>query len=137
MAARTQLRLLPAPRSCPFFRQQIAVAQQFRRHVDAYLEGLRALGRRRARGRRCDGSPGATNKGVCPVFAAEVIAEIETLVGADAVEDWDFEAIDVAARRCVWLPAPSSMGRRRHLGLRRADGVGRVRAARSLRRPPG
>lgn len=31
-------------------------------------------------------------------FAAEVVAEIEALVGDGAVDDWDLEAIEMAAR---------------------------------------
>ena len=33
------------------------------------------------------------------VLQAEVIAEIDTLIGTDAVDGWDFEAIETAARR--------------------------------------
>ena len=40
------------------------------------------------------------------VLQAEVIAEIDTLVGTDAVDGWDFEAIETAARRqAMWLAA--------------------------------
>ena len=33
------------------------------------------------------------------VFQREIVAEIEALVGPDSVDDWDMEAIEVAARR--------------------------------------
>ncbi len=40
------------------------------------------------------------------VLHAEVIAEIDTLVGTDAIDDWDVEAIETAARRqTMWVAA--------------------------------
>ena len=51
---------------------------------------------RRARGRLARGGQKA---GFNATFEAEIIAKIETLVGPGAVDDWDFEAIETAARR--------------------------------------
>jgi hypothetical protein len=56
--------------------------------------GRRPIGRPRgglARGRQ--------KRGLQAAFAAEVVAEIETLVGPGAVDRLDFEAVEVAARR--------------------------------------
>jgi hypothetical protein len=47
------------------------------------------------------GNPPRTGgkKGLCAALQTEVAQEIATLVGAGAVDDWDFEAIETAARR--------------------------------------
>ena len=42
---------------------------------------------------------GGEEGGFKAAFEAEIVAEIKTLVGAGAVDDWDFEAIETAARR--------------------------------------
>jgi hypothetical protein len=42
---------------------------------------------------------GGQKGGLKEAFGAEIAAEIEALVGEGAVEDWDFEAIEMAARR--------------------------------------
>ena len=58
------------------------------------------MGRRPARNARSGRASGGGPKGgLTAAFAAEVVAEIDALVGGDAVEDWDFEAIETAARR--------------------------------------
>ena len=44
---------------------------------------------------------GREKGGFKAAFAAEIVAEIEALVGTGAVDDWDFEAIETAARRRV------------------------------------
>ncbi len=46
------------------------------------------------------------------VIQTEVIAEIETLVGGDAVDGWDFEAIETAARRKAMFVAARAVERR-------------------------
>jgi hypothetical protein len=51
---------------------------------------------RNARGGRARGRPKGGLKTAC---AAEVVAEINALVGAAVVERWDFEAIETAGRR--------------------------------------
>ncbi|MEK7385148.1 MAG: hypothetical protein AABZ83_01795, partial [candidate division NC10 bacterium] len=63
------------------------------------MAGLRAVGRRRA-GRTRGGLEGGGQKGgFKAAFEAEIIGEIETLVGTGAVDGWDFEAIELAVRR--------------------------------------
>jgi len=52
---------------------------------------------RRARGGLRGG--GGQKGGFKTAFEAEIVAEIEALVGDGAVEDWDLEAIETAARR--------------------------------------
>ena len=42
---------------------------------------------------------GGEKGGFKTAFEAEIVAEIETLVGTGTVDDWDFEAIETAARR--------------------------------------
>ena len=57
------------------------------------------MGRRptgRARGGLARGGP---KGGFTTAFEAEIVTEIETLVGPGAVDDWDLEAIETAARR--------------------------------------
>ena len=46
------------------------------------------------------------------VLQAEVIAEIDTLIGTDAVDGWDFEAIETAARRQAMCVAARAVARR-------------------------
>jgi hypothetical protein len=46
------------------------------------------------------------------VFEAEIVAEIEALVGDGAVGDWDFEAIEVAARRKALRVAARAVAQR-------------------------
>jgi hypothetical protein len=45
-------------------------------------------------------------------FEAEIVAEIEALVGPGAVDDWDFEAIEAAARRKAMRVAARAVERR-------------------------
>jgi len=57
------------------------------------------MGRRPTR-RAGGGLAGGGQKGgFKAAFEAEIVAEIEALAGDGAVEDWDLEAIEVAARR--------------------------------------
>ena len=59
---------------------------------------MRALGRRpTGRGGLRDGS--GKKKGLQAAFATEIGAEIAALVGKSTVDEWDFEAIETAARR--------------------------------------
>ena len=57
------------------------------------------MGRRPTRSARGGLARGGPKGGLKEAFGAEVAAEIEALVGAGAVEGWDFEAIETAARR--------------------------------------
>ena len=57
--------------------------------------------RGQARDARGDLTRGRQKGGFKTAFAAEIVAEIEALVGPGAVEDWDFEAIETAARRAA------------------------------------
>ena len=57
--------------------------------------------RGQARGARGDLARGRQKGGFKTAFAAEIVAEIDALVGPGAVEDWDFEAIETAARRAA------------------------------------
>ncbi len=56
-------------------------------------------------GRRPTGKPGGRlarggqKKGFKTAFEVETVNEIETLLGTGVVVDWDFEAIEMAARR--------------------------------------
>jgi hypothetical protein len=45
-------------------------------------------------------------------FEQEIVAEIEALVGSGAVDDWDFEAIETAARRKAMRVAARAVERR-------------------------
>ena len=45
-------------------------------------------------------------------FEAEIVAEIEALVGPGAVDGWDFEAIETAARRQAMCVAARAVERR-------------------------
>ena len=71
------------------------------------------------------------------VLHAEVIAEIDTLVGTDAIDDWDVEAIETAARRqTMWVAARRrrAADQRRHVRSRWTDSAVRLRAASAIRR---
>ncbi len=50
--------------------------------------------------------------GLKEAFDAEIVAEIETLVGPGAVDGWDFEAIETAARRKAMCVAARAVERR-------------------------
>jgi hypothetical protein len=71
------------------------------------------MGRRRT-GRRFSGlrRGGGQKGGFKAAFQAEIVAEIEALVGTGAVEEWDFEAIEVAARRKAMQVAARAVERR-------------------------
>jgi len=76
---------------------------------------MRAVDRRQRDHLRCtvgraDGWEKKTTLGA--VIQAEVIAEIETLVGTNAVDDLDFEAIEVAVRRKAMRVAARAVERR-------------------------
>jgi hypothetical protein len=71
------------------------------------------VGRRPARnGRGGLARGGGPKGGLKAAFAAEVVAEIDALVGADAVEAWDFEAIETAARRAALRVAARAVEQR-------------------------
>jgi len=55
---------------------------------------------------------GGQKGGLKEAFDAEVIAEIEALVGPDAVDGLDFEAIEMGARRRVFQVASRAVARR-------------------------
>ena len=57
------------------------------------------MGRRPAGSTRGGLARGGQKGGFKEAFEAEIVAEIETLVGTGTVDDWDFEAIETAARR--------------------------------------
>lgn len=57
------------------------------------------MGRRPTGRARGGGAGGGQKKGFREAFAAEVVTEIEALVGPGAVDGLDFEAIETAARR--------------------------------------
>jgi hypothetical protein len=69
-------------------------------------------------GRRPTGSTrgglarGGQKGGFKAAFEAEIVAEIEALVGTGAVDDWDFEAIETAARRKAMRVAARAVERR-------------------------
>jgi hypothetical protein len=79
------------------------------------------VGRRptgRARGGLARGQKG----GFKVAFEAEIVAEIEALVGDGAADDWDFEAIETAARRQAMRVAARAVERR--LNADTSDHVG-------------
>ncbi len=51
------------------------------------------------RGTRGDLARGRPKGGFTTAFEAEIVTEIDALVGPATVEDWDLEAIEMAARR--------------------------------------
>jgi hypothetical protein len=57
------------------------------------------MGQRPARNARGGLARGGQKRGFKAAFEGEIVAEIEALVGTDAVDDWDLEAIETAARR--------------------------------------
>jgi hypothetical protein len=57
------------------------------------------VGRRPTRSTRGGLARGGQKGGLKEAFGAEIATEIEALVGPGAVEGWDFEAIETAARR--------------------------------------
>ena len=57
------------------------------------------MGRRPTRRHRGWLERGGQKKGFKTAFEAEIVTEIEALVGTGAVEEWDFEAIETAVRR--------------------------------------
>lgn len=55
---------------------------------------------------------GGQKGGLKAAFETEIVAEVEGLVGAGAVDDWDFEAIETAARRQALRVAARAVERR-------------------------
>ena len=55
---------------------------------------------------------GGQKRGLKAAFEAEIVAEIEALVGTGAVEDWDFEAIETAVRREALRVAAAAVAQR-------------------------
>lgn len=55
---------------------------------------------------------GGRKRGLKAPFEAEIVAEIEALVGTGAVDDWDLEAIEMAARRKAMRVAARAVERR-------------------------
>jgi hypothetical protein len=83
---------------------------------------LRALGRRRTTTTRLGRgglSAGRLKRGLQTAFAAEIITEIEALVGSG--EQWDLEAIETAARRQALLVAARAVEQRLNADV--SDGV--------------
>ena len=76
------------------------------------LAGLRTVGRRPTGRARGGGAGGGQKKGFSEAFAAEVVAEIEALVGPGAATGLDFEAIETAARRRALTVAARAVARR-------------------------
>jgi hypothetical protein len=70
------------------------------------------MGRRRVESARGGLARGGQKRGFKAAFEAEIVAEIEALVGTGAVDDWDFEAIETAARRKAMRVAARAVERR-------------------------
>jgi len=70
------------------------------------------MGRRRVESTRGGLARGGQKGGLKAAFEAEIVAEIEALVGTGAVGDWDFEAIETAARRKAMRVAARAVERR-------------------------
>ncbi len=106
--------------------------------VGTVLAGLRAVGRcptRRLRGRL---ARGGQKKGFKMAFEVETVTEIEALLGTGVDDDWDFEAIEMAARRMAMRVAARAVEQR--LNDDTSDHAGpdvalRVRSVGALRRP--
>ena len=106
--------------------------------VGTVLAGLRAVGRcptRRLRGRL---ARGGQKKGFKMAFEVETVTEIEALLGTGDDDDWDFEAIEMAARRMAMRVAARAVEQR--LNDDTSDHAGptfaqRVRSVGALRRP--
>ena len=97
------------------------------------------MGRRPTGSTRGGLARGGQKGGFTTAFAAEAVAEIEALVGAGTVDDWDFEAIETATRRKALRVAARAVEQRLNAdtsGPRGSDGVLRVRAAGAVRRAP-
>ncbi len=70
------------------------------------------MGRRPTGSTRGGLARGGQKGGFKAAFQAEIVAEIEALVGTGAVDDWDFEAIETAARRKAMRVAARAVERR-------------------------
>ncbi|MEK7716527.1 MAG: hypothetical protein AAB322_02105, partial [Pseudomonadota bacterium] len=70
------------------------------------------MGRRPTGSTRGGLARGGQKGGFKAAFEAEIVAEIEALVGTGAVDDWDFEAIETAARRKAMRVAARAVERR-------------------------
>jgi hypothetical protein len=70
------------------------------------------VGRRPTGSNRGGLARGGQKGGFKTAFEAEIVAEIETLVGTGAVDDWDFEAIETAVRRKAMRVAARAVERR-------------------------
>ena len=70
------------------------------------------MGRRRVESARGGLARDGQKGGFKTAFEAEIVAEIEALVGAGAVDDWDFEAIETATRRKALRVAARAVERR-------------------------
>ncbi len=57
------------------------------------------MGRRPTRRLRGRLARGGQKKGFKTAFEVETVTEIEALLGTGVVDEWDFEAIETAARR--------------------------------------
>lgn len=80
------------------------------------------MGRRPTRSARGGLARGGQKGGFKAAFEGEIIAEIEALVGPGAVDDWDFEAIETAARRRAMRVAARAVEQR--FNADRSDHVG-------------
>ena len=98
IGGRTRSRLVPAAQA-DVLRQQIEAGQHFRKDVGGLLAGLRTVGRRGIGLRRGELARGRQKKGLKEAFHAEIVAEIEGLIGPGVADALDFEAIETAARR--------------------------------------
>ena len=67
---------------------------------------------RRPTGRGCLRDGGGQKGGFKAAFESEIVAEIEALIGTGAVDEWDFEAIETAARRHALRVAARAVERR-------------------------
>ena len=79
-------------------RQQVEAGQKFRRQLEWYWESCEQWGRCSAGSFRGRLARGGQKKGFKTAFEVEAVAEIEALLGTGVVDEWDFEAIETAAR---------------------------------------
>ena len=70
------------------------------------------MGRRRTRRHRGRLARGGQKGGFKTAFEAEIVTEIEALLGTGVVDEWDFEAMETAVRRMAMRVAARAVEQR-------------------------
>ena len=79
-------------------REQVSTGQKFRELVEAYWQACEQWADVQLEDSKAASQEAAKKKGFKAALEVETVTEIETLLGTGVV-DWDFEAIEMAARR--------------------------------------